>query len=107
LLIGALVTAIGQMVGGVSVKAAEAVRTFPVRGIVQSPYADGTVSIAHEEIRGFMPAMTMPFYVDEAEGRGLERGDIVEFDFVVGETSRATKFRKVGRAATAAAANDR
>ena len=45
-----------------------------------------------------MPAMTMPFYADEAEVRNLVPGDKVEFEFRVGkEESRATQFRKVGR----------
>lgn len=101
LLIGLLLAAVGPMVGAKAVKGAEAERKFSVRGVVQSPYADGAVSIEHEEIPGFMPAMTMPFYADESEAGELRRGDVVEFDFVVGERSRATNFRKVGRAALA------
>ena len=97
ILVGVLLAALGAVVG----KSAEAERRFAVRGVVQSPFADGTISIEHDEIPGFMPAMTMPFYTSEGEARGLRRGDIVEFDFIVGESSRATNFRRVGRAALA------
>jgi protein SCO1/2 len=69
-----------------------------VRGIVRAPYADGTISIEHEPIPNFMPAMTMPFYADQAEAGNLKPGDRVEFEFRVGERSRATKFRPLGRA---------
>jgi protein SCO1/2 len=72
-------------------------RVYTVRGIVRAPFQDGTISIQHEEIPGFMPAMTMPFYVDATEAKQLSAGDRVEFEFHVGERSRATKFRKVGR----------
>lgn len=73
-------------------------RIFTVRGTIRAPYADGAISIQHEPIPGFMPAMTMPFYTELAEVRDLVPGDVVVFEFRVGERSRATKFRKVGRA---------
>jgi len=73
-------------------------RVFQVRGIVRAPYADGTISIQHEKIPDFMPAMTMPFHADETEAQGLAVGDHVEFEFRVGEQSRATKFRRVRQA---------
>ncbi|HEY0947801.1 MAG TPA: SCO family protein, partial [Opitutaceae bacterium] len=79
--------------------AAERERVFPVRGIVRAPYHDGAITIEHEEIPGFMPAMTMPFYADAADVRALAPGDRVEFLFRVGVRSRATDFRKVDAAA--------
>jgi protein SCO1/2 len=46
------------------------------------------VTIRHEDIEGFMPAMTMPFIVEDAallDGR--QPGDLVTATLVVGETS--------------------
>lgn len=79
--------------------AAEVERVFTVRGIIRAPYEDGTISIQHEAIPNFMPAMTMPFYVDPQDARNLAPGDRVEFEFRVGERSRATKFRKLASTA--------
>lgn len=46
------------------------------------------VVIRHQDIEGFMSAMTMPFTVqDEALLAGLEPGDLVTATLVVGETS--------------------
>lgn len=103
-LLGVLLATFGLAVGAERAKGAEAERTFAVRGVIQAPYADGAITIEHEAIPGFMPAMTMPFYTDESEVRGLQRGDVVEFKFIVGERSRAIDFRKVGRANPSAAA---
>lgn len=82
-------------------------RTYEVRGVVRAPFADGTITIDHEAIPGFMPAMTMPFFVDEAEVGSLVPGDRVVFDFVVGDRSRATRFRRIGKAEVNAPAVDR
>lgn len=73
-------------------------RVFTVRGVIRSPYADGTVVISHEPIPQFMPAMTMRFNTTAADAAELRAGDTVEFEFHVGETSRATAFRKMSRA---------
>jgi protein SCO1 len=71
-------------------------RSFTVRGIVRAPYDGNVISIQHEEIPGFMPAMTMPFNVDGTEVRDLSPGDRVEFKFhVSNDSSRATQFRKL------------
>jgi protein SCO1/2 len=76
-------------------------RVFTVRGVVRAPYADGAISIQHEEIPDYMPAMTMPFLVNRADVRDLVPGDVVEFEFHVGEHSRAKNFRQVDRAVIA------
>lgn len=82
-------------------------RVFQVRGVVRAPYADGTVSIQHEAIPGFMPAMTMPFNVAAADGKVLVAGDRVEFEFRVSrDQSRATRFRKIGEAGPVATDRD-
>lgn len=79
--------------------AAEAERVYTVKGVVRASHdaQTGTISIQHEDIPGFMPAMTMPFYADAAEVKELSPGDRVEFEFRVGERSRATKFLQLGR----------
>ena len=63
------------------------ITNYPVRGVVQALRPDGkTVVIKHEQIPGFMDAMTMPFDVkDTNELRGLKPGDAVEFRMRVTE----------------------
>ncbi len=78
-----------------AIHATGADRIFTVRGIIRGPYEDGKIRIQHDEIPGFMPAMTMPFFVDAADVEELRPGDQVVFEFRVGERSKATKFRKV------------
>ena len=46
-------------------EASASARTFPIAGVVQAVGADGRVTVAHEEIPGFMDAMTMSFAVKE------------------------------------------
>ena len=62
-------------------KSEESITNYSVRGVVRELKADGkTVIIRHEDIPGFMPAMTMPFAVkDVSELKGLASGDTVEF----------------------------
>lgn len=56
-------------------------RKFTVRGIVKNvDPAEGKISIQHDEIPNYMPAMTMPFNVrDAAELEGLQVGDTISF----------------------------
>lgn len=60
-------------------------KTFEVRGQIRSlDAANKTVRITHEEIPGYMPAMTMPFTVkDAALLSGLSAGDGVQFQLAV------------------------
>ncbi len=78
----------------------EAERVFPVAGIVRSAFADGTVVVTHEEIVGYMPAMTMRFKVADAarsQAAQLQPGDRVAFSLHVdADTERADSFRVVG-----------
>lgn len=62
-------------------------RVFEVRGWIRSiPAERETITIAHQEIPEYMPAMTMPFNLkDPSLADGLEAGDPVVFRFVVGE----------------------
>ncbi len=63
----------------------ETPRTFTLVGQVLALRDDGTeVTIRHEDIKGFMPAMTMPFRVkDPALCRGRRVGDLVRATLVV------------------------
>lgn len=62
-------------------------QVFQVKGtIVELTPAEKSVRIKHEEIPGYMPAMTMPFEVrDTNELAGLEIGDAVTFRMTVTE----------------------
>lgn len=67
--------------------AADATRTFEVRGEVRRLVPEGKVLvIKHEEIPGYMDAMTMPFQVkDAAEMAGIGVGDKLLFRMTVTE----------------------
>lgn len=62
-------------------------RTFEVRGEVRRVIPEGqTVVVKHEEIPGYMAAMTMPFQVkDPGQLEGLEPGDRIAFRMIVTE----------------------
>lgn len=60
--------------------------TYKTRGVIKS-FGEGRKSakIAHEDIPGFMKAMTMPFAASSPTlFDGLKEGDAVEFSFVEG-----------------------
>ena len=63
-------------------------QVFQVKGVVEAVTpAEKTVRIHHEEIPGYMDAMTMPFEVkDTNELAGLAAGDAVTFRMMVTET---------------------
>ncbi len=65
-----------------------ATRTFQVKGVVHEIMPDkNRVRIAHEEIPGYMKAMTMPFDVKTpADLTGIKPGDTVSFRMVVTDT---------------------
>jgi protein SCO1/2 len=76
-------------------------RTFPLQGQVQSLAPDRkSVVVKHEEIKGFMPAMTMPYEVQEAKAlAGLAPGDVINATLVViSNGAYLTDIRKVGQA---------
>jgi len=64
-----------------------ATQIFSVKGVVKELEPDGkTVRIQHEEIPGYMPAMTMPLEVKNTnELAGLKPGDAVSFRMLVTE----------------------
>lgn len=60
---------------------AESITNYPARGVILAVEADKKrVQVKHEEIVGYMPAMSMPFEVrDTNELRGLSAGQRVTF----------------------------
>ena len=76
-------------------------RTFTLQGQIQSlEPARKMVVIKHEEIKGFMPAMTMPYEVREAGALdGLAAGDLINATLVVvSNGAYVTDIKKVGQA---------
>lgn len=65
-------------------------RRYPIRGkVVEVDVAGRSVTLAHEEIPGFMPAMTMPFVVLEREQALLSTmaaGDTLSAELVVADS---------------------
>ena len=61
-------------------------REYSVTGVVLALEDNDTVLVAHREIAGFMPAMTMPFTFANARDRErLSPGDVVQFTFLIGD----------------------
>jgi protein SCO1 len=75
-------------------------RTFTLQGQIQSlEPARQLVVVKHEEIKGFMPAMTMPYEVRETNALdGLAAGDLISATLVVSNGAYVTDIRKVGQA---------
>jgi Cu(I)/Ag(I) efflux system protein CusF len=69
---------------------AYAARSYAARGVIQSIAADrSSVTIAHEAIPGFMPAMTMAFEARSPKQLdGFRDGDRVTFSFTVTDDGR-------------------
>src|SRR4051812_14202906 len=76
-------------------------RAFPLQGQVQSiDTPRKLVVVKHEEIKGFMPAMTMPYEVeDPAALTQLAPGDLISSTLVVfSNGAHLTAIKKVGSA---------
>lgn len=60
-------------------------RRYDARGIVRAVGPDSrSIDVEHEDIRGFMPSMTMPFAVrDSKEIAGMRIGDAISFRLTV------------------------
>lgn len=73
-------------------------RIFDVTGIIRGHLDDGQVVIQHDEIPGYMPAMTMAFTLSNPrDAARLKNGDRVRFRFRVGEEkSSAESFTVTG-----------
>jgi protein SCO1/2 len=76
-------------------------RTFTLQGQVQSlDPPRKLVTVKHEEIKGFMPAMTMPYEVTDAKALdGLAAGDLINAKLVVfSNGAHLVDIKKVGTA---------
>jgi protein SCO1/2 len=76
-------------------------REYRLQGQVLSVTADRTEAIVkHESIKGFMPAMTMPYHVREAkELEGIDPGDLINAALiVVSNDAYLREIKKVGTA---------
>jgi protein SCO1/2 len=75
-------------------------RTYRLQGQVLSLDAPRKLTIKHEEIKGLMPAMTMPYEVkDEELLTGLAAGDLINATLViVSNDAYLATIRKVGQA---------
>jgi len=60
---------------------------YPLKGqIIQKSMDSHEISLKHDEIPGFMPAMTMAYKVDDAEVvRHVEPGDLITATLIVGK----------------------
>lgn len=80
----------------------DGVRRFPVTGVVVAAPENGVLRIAHDDIPGYMPAMTMAFAVGEAGSPAVAAGDRVRFSLrVAPDGVTAERIAVVGRAAPA------
>ena len=96
LVVTAVTMVVARTWGGTPTEAGS--QTYDVRGVVTAPPAEGRVMVAHEEIPGYMPAMTMPFAVAPEAVPAVRAGDRVRFTLRVSEDSaRAEQFVVTGR----------
>lgn len=68
-------------------RADDHIRTYAVTGVVTAEPVDGRVMVAHDEIPGYMAAMTMPFAVDPEHPPTVRPGDRVRFTLRVDDVS--------------------
>jgi len=76
-------------------------RSFTLQGQVLSiDQAHKSVTVKHEEIKGFMPAMTMPYEVQDVKAlNGIAPGDLINATLVVfSNGAHLTSVKKVGSA---------
>lgn len=76
-------------------------RRYTLQGqVVAIDLARTSVTVKHEEIKGFMPAMTMPYEVEDAKALdGMRAGDLINATLVVfSNGAHLTAITKVGEA---------
>ena len=92
---------IAWLVVGISLSSTflSAAQVYEVKGVIRGSLIDGRPVIEHEEIPGYMPAMTMAFNVsDLAAVADLKEGDRVQFLFHAdGKSSYADQFKVIGK----------
>ena len=74
-------------------------RQYPLTGEIVAIKSDRTeITVKHDEVKGFMEAMTMPFPIKEAaQLEGLAVGDLIAATLVVtDEEAYLTGLRKTG-----------
>jgi protein SCO1/2 len=74
-------------------------REFPLTGAIVSVRPDHReITVKHDEVKGFMDAMTMPFAVKEpSQVAGLRPGDLISATLVLtDEESYLTTIRRTG-----------
>jgi protein SCO1 len=82
------------------VRAAPSERQFELRGQILEVRSDTELLVKHDDIKGFMPAMTMPYKLRDAQvGRGRAAGDLIRATLVVTDTDAwITDIEKTGAA---------
>ncbi len=99
--ISSLCLSVGLALTAAACSKAPAQRTFTLQGQVQSLDASRKlVVVKHDEIKGFMPAMTMPYEAEEVKALdGLAPGDLINAQLVVfSNGAHLSKIKKVGTA---------
>src|SRR5438477_1790001 len=92
-----------RTIGNAQVPGSTKPKIFQVKGVVVSVKPkEKSIEIKHEEIPGYMPAMTMPFDVkDTKELAGLAEGDSISFRMLVTDTEGwIDQIRKIAPSAT-------
>jgi protein SCO1/2 len=95
----AALAACAVLAAGCSRPAPSTTRQFPLTGEIVAVRTDRTeVTVRHDEVKGFMPAMTMAFAIKEpALVAGLQPGDLIAATLVLtDEDSYLTAIRKTG-----------
>jgi protein SCO1/2 len=99
---GVATIAVVLLVAAPACRRAPDAKEYEVKGqIISVDHARGEVLLDHEDIKNFMPAMTMSYKVeDPALLRGKEPGDLITATLVVGETTaHLSTMAKTGHAA--------
>jgi protein SCO1 len=97
-IIGSLLLTLVHVVS--CMRAAPTERQFELRGQILEVRSDTELLVNHDDIKGFMPAMTMPYKLRDAEvGRGRVAGDLIRAKLVVTDTDAwITEIEKTGTA---------
>jgi len=98
---GTIAVLVAIVMAGIACSRAPEPRKYELTGQVLGVKPESQeVLIKHEDIKNFMPGMTMPFRVEEAKLLdGLQPGDLVSATLVVGETSaHLAALKKTGHA---------
>lgn len=78
---------------------APAERQFELRGQILAVRSPTELLVQHEDIKGFMPAMTMPYKVRDTQAQGYQAGDLIRATLVVTDTDAwITRIEKTGTA---------